>query len=241
MAAHAMTRLSTTTALAAVVVLGVAGPALAHVTVAPSSTAAGAVTVLTVTVPHGCEGSPTTAVTISVPAGVTSVMPRPSASWTVGPQSAGPGAEGGTVVTYRAASPLPEGVRGEFELQLRLPDAAGSTLAFPTVQTCESGESAWIEVPAAGQSAADLQLPAPTITVTGEPPGTPAARPSGPASTPAAASPSRAADASSEPSQTSGPGGSGGSGGPGGAAAAMAAGAVGVVAGGGLLVWRRRT
>lgn len=100
MVARATTRLSTATALAAVVVLGAAAPAAAHV--AAASTAAGAVTVLTVTVPHGCKGSPTTAVTISIPAGVTAVTPKPSASWAVGPQAAGSGVEGGTVVRMRA-------------------------------------------------------------------------------------------------------------------------------------------
>ena len=174
--------------------------------------------------------------TISIPAGVTSVEPMSSASWAVGPQVAGSDVEGGTIVTYRAVAPLPEGTRGEFELQLRLPEAAGTTLAFPTVQTCASGESAWIEVPAAGQAAAELQLPAPTITLTDGAPGTPASPSNGPAAPPQAATPpsaSRATDVEQPPRAA----GVGGSGIP---AAAMAAGAAGLVAGGGLVLRRRR-
>ncbi len=47
-----------------------------------------------------------------------------------------------------------------------MPDAEGTTLVFPIVQTCEEGESAWIEEPAEGQSADDLELPAPGFTIT---------------------------------------------------------------------------
>ena len=44
-------------------------PASAHVTITPSTTAAGAFAVLEVSVGHGCEGSPTTEITIQMPAG----------------------------------------------------------------------------------------------------------------------------------------------------------------------------
>jgi len=44
-------------------------------------------------------------------------------------------------------------------------DAAGTTLFFPTIQTCESGETAWIEIPAEGQDHDDLESPAPGVTV----------------------------------------------------------------------------
>ena len=49
----------------------------------------------------------------------------------------------------------------------RLPDDVGSTLSFPTIQTCEEGETAWIEVPAAGHDADDLDRPAPGFVLTG--------------------------------------------------------------------------
>ncbi len=54
-------------------------------------------------------------------------------------------------VVYTAKTPLPDGQRDAFELSLQIPeDAAGQTLAFPTIQTCEQGETAWTEIPADG-------------------------------------------------------------------------------------------
>ena len=44
-------------------------------------------------------------------------------------------------------------------------DAAGTTLYFPTIQTCEEGETAWIEIPAEGQDRDDLESPAPGVAV----------------------------------------------------------------------------
>ncbi|MBS45716.1 MAG: hypothetical protein CMH83_21585 [Nocardioides sp.] len=158
-------------------VLAAAPPAAAHVGVTASTTAAGAYAVLTVSVPHGCDGSPTTAVTISMPEGVNAVTPTRSALWTVTkevvvldpPVVDGHGnevTERVETVTYRTDDPLPEGYRDAFELSLQVPDAEGETLLFPTVQTCVEGESAWIEVPADGQDADDLDLPAPGFTIT---------------------------------------------------------------------------
>ena len=40
---------------------------------------------------------------------------------------------------------------------MRLPDAAGETFAFPTVQTCEEGETGWTEVAEEGQDAEELE------------------------------------------------------------------------------------
>ncbi len=158
-------------------VLGVAAPASAHVTITPSTTAAGAFAVLTVSVPHGCEGSPTTRVTISMPDEINAVTPTRNALWEVEkemveldpPVTDSHGneiTERVATVTYTTDNPLPDGYRDAFELSLQLPESEGTTLVFPTVQTCEEGESAWIEVPAAGQSEDDLELPAPAVTIT---------------------------------------------------------------------------
>ena len=159
------------------VVLGVAAPASAHVTITASTTAAGAFTVLTVSVPHGCEGSATTEVTIQIPEEINAVTPTRNALWEVEkeveqldpPVTDAHGneiTERVATVTYTADTPLPDGYRDAFELSLQLPDDEGTTLVFPTIQTCEEGESAWIEVPADGQSEDDLELPAPSVTIT---------------------------------------------------------------------------
>ena len=66
-------------------------------------------------------------------------------------------------VVYTAKTPLPDGYRDAFELSLQLPEEEGKTLAFPAIQTCEKGETAWAEVAAEGQDAEELEHPAPTV------------------------------------------------------------------------------
>ena len=62
-------------AATAAIALSLAAPASAHVTATPSTAAAGAYTVVTFSVGHGCEGSPTTKIEIQVPESVLSVTP----------------------------------------------------------------------------------------------------------------------------------------------------------------------
>src|SRR5699024_8102726 len=65
-----------------------------------------------------------------------------------------------------ADTPVPDGQRDAFELSLQIPEeAADSTLYFPTVQTCEEGETAWVQIPDDGQDAHDLESPAPSVEV----------------------------------------------------------------------------
>ena len=69
-------------------------------------------------------------------------------------------------VVYSAKTPLPDGYRDAFVLSVQMPeDAAGTTLYFPTIQECEQGETAWIEIPEAGQDGEELEAPAPSIAV----------------------------------------------------------------------------
>ena len=60
---------------ALVAVVAWAAPASAHVTITPSTTAAGAFAVLEVSVGHGCDGSPTTEITIQMPPEINAVTP----------------------------------------------------------------------------------------------------------------------------------------------------------------------
>lgn len=161
-------------AAAAGVVLA-AAPAGAHVTVDPSEASAGSSAVLTFSVGHGCEGSPTTRIAVQIPEQILSVTPTRNPLWDVEKvieqlDEPATDAHGNEVtervaqVIYTAKEPLPDGIRDDFELSLQLPDAAGETLAFPTIQTCEQGETAWTEV-AAGGSDEELESPAPTVTI----------------------------------------------------------------------------
>jgi uncharacterized protein YcnI len=172
-----LARLGATAGAAGLLTLGLVAPASAHVTITPSDTAAGAPAVLTFSTSHGCEGSPTTGITIQIPEEILSVSPTRNPQWEVEKtmvQLDAPveDAHGNSVtervgeVHYEAVEPLPDGYRDTFDLSLTLPDAAGETLAFPVVQTCEKGENPWTEVPAEGQDPEELEFPAPTVTIT---------------------------------------------------------------------------
>lgn len=154
-----------------------AAPASAHVTITPDDTSAGAFTVLTVSVGHGCEGSPTTALDIQVPEQVLAVTPTLLPGWTVEKKmvqldSPVEDSHGGSVtervgqVVYTADQPLADGYRAAMELSLQLPETPGETLTFPVVQRCVEGETGWTETAAEGQDPDELERPAPTVTIT---------------------------------------------------------------------------
>ena len=161
--------------IAAATVALTAGPAAAHVTISPEEGAAGSYTVLTASLSHGCDGSPTTRITIRMPEQILSVAPTQNPSWTVRkvmqqldePVADAHGneiTERVAQVVYTAKNPLPDGVRDAFELSLQLPDTPGETLDFPVVQSCVEGETAWVET-AEGGSTEELDAPAPVVTV----------------------------------------------------------------------------
>lgn len=163
--------------LAAAGVLALAAaPASAHVGITPSTTAAGGYAVLTVSVPHGCEGSATTEIAIQMPEEIPQVTATRNPFWDLEVRTE-PLAEPITdahgneltereaVVVYTAKEPLPDPVRDTMELSVQLPDLAGETLAFPIVQTCEDGETSWTEVAQDGQEE-ELAHPAPLVTIT---------------------------------------------------------------------------
>jgi uncharacterized protein YcnI len=78
-----LARLGATSGAAGLLTLALGAPASAHITVTPSDTAAGAYTILTFSVPHGCEGSPTTGITIQIPEEILSVTPTRNALYEV--------------------------------------------------------------------------------------------------------------------------------------------------------------
>lgn len=173
---RALTRLALGGALGLGATMLVAGAASAHVTVTPSTTASGAYSVLTFSNGHGCDGSPTTRISISIPDGIFAVTPTRHADYTIEkvmealdePVDDGHGGaytERVAEVVYTATTPLPDGYRDAFELQLKLPEGeAGDQLAFPTIQTCETGETAWIDETVEGEPEPDAPAPAFTLT-----------------------------------------------------------------------------
>ena len=158
-------------------VLGGAAAANAHVSIAEGAVEAGAYEILTVSVPHGCDGAATTEVAIQIPEGINAVTPTRNPLYSVEnvmedldtPITDSHGneiTERVAQVVYTATTPLPDGQRDVFELSLQIPeDAADSTLYFPTVQTCEQGETGWVQIPEDGQDGHDLDAPAPSVDV----------------------------------------------------------------------------
>lgn len=162
----------------AILALAAISPASAHVTATPTNSAEGSHTLVTFGLSHGCDGSPTTRVEIQVPEELSGVAPGMNYGWTVEKvyeDLATPVMDShGNEVTERVASvvyttkePLPDGFYDSFVWSMQLPEGtAGETLYFPTVQTCEEGETAWIQIPEEGEPGDDLEHPAPSVTVT---------------------------------------------------------------------------
>ena len=153
--------------------VAVSATAAAHVSIEESEVTAGSSAIITLAFSHGCEGSPTTEVRIQMPETIPTVSPTINANWDVEKVTEAldtpvEGAHGEQItervseVVYTARTPVEDGFRDTFELSVNIPeDAAGQTLYFPTIQTCETGESAWIEIPAEGEDHDELESPAP--------------------------------------------------------------------------------
>jgi uncharacterized protein YcnI len=153
------------------------GTASAHVSIEEDEVVAGESAIVTLAFGHGCEGSPTAELRIQMPESIPSVTPTINPGWDVEKVTEEldeplEGAHGEQItervseVVYTAKEPIPDGFRDTFELAVSVPeDAAGSTIYFPTIQSCVDGESAWIEIPAEGQDPDELELPAPGVAV----------------------------------------------------------------------------
>lgn len=147
-------------------VLAVAAPlaASAHVHVTPDTSDAGATTRLAFSFSHGCDDSPTTAITITIPDGIDGVTPVLDGAWSI---SRGVGDDGiPTSVTYTALTPVESGVAASVALDVIFASSAANTaVAFPVLQTCVEGATDWAEVTADGQTEDDLAAPAPVVAV----------------------------------------------------------------------------
>ena len=176
MSTRTFARVCALPAATAAIALSLVAPAGAHVGATVSDASAGAFTVATFSVPHGCEASPTTRIEIQVPESVLSVTPTRNPYYDVKstiteldePTTDAHGnevTERTSSITYTATTPLPDGQRDTFELSFQVPDAEGEVLAFPTIQTCEKGSTDWTEVPAAGQDEEELENPAPSFEI----------------------------------------------------------------------------
>jgi periplasmic copper chaperone A len=160
----------------ALMLAGISG-ASAHVGVTPDKTSANSYALLTFGISHGCEESGTTKITITLPAELDDAQPTVHPNWTVQkvveqlpePKKTADGAaitKRTSQIIYTAKAPLDPELRDALVLSVKLPDAAGKTLHFPTLQNCEQGQTDWSEIAPEGQDAHALKAPAPALTVT---------------------------------------------------------------------------
>jgi uncharacterized protein YcnI len=161
---------------AALSTLAIPATAQGHVFLEEAEAPAEGSPILEFVVPHGCDGSPTTSLTVSFPKSVPSVTPEAVPGWEVSTKE-GPKdktelfgetiTEGVSEVTWTSqGQPLADGQLLRFGAESALPDAEGETLNFPAIQKCEEGETRWIQIPAEGETEEDLEEPAPALTLT---------------------------------------------------------------------------
>ncbi len=133
-----------------------AAPASAHVEPSLGSAPAGSTQTISFTIPHGCDGSPTTKIAMKMPVGSAGVTPVEVAGWTSDTLA------DGSEVTW-TGGPLPDDQKQAFGVTLTLP-TQGAMAAFPTIQTCEQGETSWIQATPPG--GAEPDYPAPSVQLT---------------------------------------------------------------------------
>ena len=155
---------------------GLATPAFAHMSTFPSDAPAGGYTTVYFQVPHGCDGEPTSSVSVKLNEDISSVKPEAVAGWTAAVTKA-PLAEpfesyGRQVtdyvdtVTWTAdGAPLADDQFMRFGIVMKVPDRAGEELLLPAVQTCPSGaQEAWIDP----EEEADMPAPRVVLTAAGD-------------------------------------------------------------------------
>jgi uncharacterized protein YcnI len=132
--------------------------AFAHVVAAPGEAKAGSYSAIAFRVGHACgAGDTTLKLRVEIPDGVASARPQPKPGWTIDIEKDGDRA---TAVTWTGR--LPDDQFDDFALLMKLP-AQAVTLVFPVIQSCETGESQWTEIPDPQRPDEKLTRPAPTV------------------------------------------------------------------------------
>jgi uncharacterized protein YcnI len=156
---------------------GLASSAFAHVTLDHNQAMVGAAYKAVFRVPHGCDGSATTAIRVRIPGGVLDVKPMPKSGWTINIVKgkydksyrlhSAEVSEGVTEVDWSGGN-LPDDYYDEFVFQSFLSNdlKPDQTIYFPVVQQCEKGIHRWIEIPTEGS---DYPEPAPGLKLLPKP------------------------------------------------------------------------
>jgi periplasmic copper chaperone A len=158
-------------------VCGFASAAFAHVTLESNQAPMGTAYKAVLRVPHGCNGSPTTALRVRIPEGIIDVKPMPKPGWTLNIVKGkyaksyslyrAQVSEGVTEIDWSGGN-LPDDEYDEFVFMSFIASdlQAGQTIYFPVVQECENGVHRWIEIPTEGSN---LPEPAPGLQLVPKP------------------------------------------------------------------------
>lgn len=154
-----------------------AGAAFAHVTLQDQVAAAGMAYRAVLRVGHGCEGTSTVEMRVTIPEGFNGAQPMVKPGWKVATQVgklAEPyvahgktfteGVQEITWTATSAADALPDAHYDEFVLRGTTPKKPGPVW-FKVVQSCEKGANSWVEVPVTGTSTKGLKAPAALLEV----------------------------------------------------------------------------
>ena len=160
------------------ILAGTATAAQAHITFEQPQAPAGSNVKAVLRVGHGCEGSATHTLRVSIPAGFRGAKPMPKAGWSLDVRRAAleqPYESHGrrisddvVEITWKATSRevwLADAHYDEFVLRGETPAKPGP-LWFKVQQVCERGEWNWAELPTSGTSTQGLRSPAVLLDVT---------------------------------------------------------------------------
>jgi periplasmic copper chaperone A len=146
----------------------------AHVVFAVPEVTAGGRATASLRIGHGCEGTATRSIAITMPEGVSRVTPRALAGWTVTIEKRRldrpvmqHGFEVNEVVSRLVwtGGNVPDDLYEEFEFRFTAPETPGETLYFPVEQICERGSWNWVSIPGPTERWEDMNTPAPFFRI----------------------------------------------------------------------------
>jgi len=156
------------------------GNAQAHAVLVVPSAEAGTYYKGAIRIGHGCEGTATTGIRMTIPAGFEDAKPQPKSAWNVSSKKAKlaqPYVSHGKIFTEDVVelewkantkeAALPDGSFDEFAFMTKLPEKTGA-FWLRVLQTCEKGQNDWAEIPAAGTSTKGMKMPAALLVIKAE-------------------------------------------------------------------------
>jgi periplasmic copper chaperone A len=148
-----------------------------HVVLAEPTAQANASYRATFRVGHGCDGSPITAIKVTIPVGFRGSKPMPKAGWVLSTKveklaklytSYGKEVtQDVTEISWTATSKdywLQDAHYDEFVLRGTTPSEVGPVW-FAVLQTCEAGSINWADLPATGTSTRGMKTPAALLEI----------------------------------------------------------------------------